>query len=255
MGKNPADQFYWGDWLNDVELQAAQAVTRGVWINALCRMWYAKNRGELEGTKEVLAQICNCTEVEFNLFLSDAKVFGFCEVSVRSADSCEILTIQNRRMYKAEKIRKASRLRTKKSYDKKTSTKTSRCLSSSSSSISLLPKGNKQALPAHFETKIKDKGILKLILETCKKIKIVGFNPFQYVQKNNDKHPKAILFVLEALQLRQGLKEPFKVGPWPYANKIMAVEHQNYNEKDSVTAHRQLMKEWGDWEEKKAEET
>lgn len=144
MGKNPADQFYWGDWLNDVELQAASALTRGIWINALCRMWYAKNRGEILGDKLSLSQTCNCTEAEFDVFLSEARVLGFCEVFVRPhtnlQNSNNILTIQNRRMYKAEKKRKADRLRAQKSYYKKKShadsKKTSRPLSSSSSSTS-----------------------------------------------------------------------------------------------------------------------
>ena len=53
MGKAPADQFYWNDWLGDVELQAASACTKGVWINALARMWNSKIRGELQGTKNL----------------------------------------------------------------------------------------------------------------------------------------------------------------------------------------------------------
>lgn len=101
-----------------------------------------------------------------------------------------------------------------------------------------------------FRKKIEDKDVLKLILETCKKVKIPSFNPYQYVQKNSNKHPKAILFVLEALRFRQEVEIPYTIGPWPYANRIMAVQHQNYNEKDSIAAHRRLMKEWEEWDEK-----
>lgn len=137
MGKNPADQFYWGDWLNDVELQAASASSRGIWINALCRMWYAKSRGEISGNLPSLVKICNCTTPEFEIFWQEAKTLGFCEVSQNSNG---ILTLQNRRMFKAEKKRKANRLRQQKHYEKKTSKvhsiKTSRPLSSSSPSSS-----------------------------------------------------------------------------------------------------------------------
>ena len=61
MGKAPADQFYWNDWLSDVELQQASACSKGVWINALCRMWYSKPRGEPMSTKEGLVKLCICS--------------------------------------------------------------------------------------------------------------------------------------------------------------------------------------------------
>ncbi len=101
----------------------------------LCRMWYAKTRGEVTGSVASLAKISNSTMAEFDLFLNEVKTLGFCEVSHNSNN---ILTITNRRMYRNEKKKESARLRAKRFYDKKAperdSTKTSRPLSSSSSS-------------------------------------------------------------------------------------------------------------------------
>ena len=72
--------------------------------------------------------------------------------------------------------------------------------------------------------------------------KRLKFNPWQLARyyKKHNKHPKAILHVLRTLQ---------KNGPhlnnsvWPYANRVMAVEHQNYNERDQFVHHRQTIKD------------
>jgi len=116
MGKAPAEQFYWGDWLNDVELQAAHTVTRGVWINALCRMWYSKTKGEISGTREQLSMICNCKIEEFDVFLDDIKTLGFCYTL---HDTNGNVMLRNRRMWRKEKDRENNRLRQKRHYDKK----------------------------------------------------------------------------------------------------------------------------------------
>lgn len=118
MDKAPADQFYWSDWLRDVELQSASTVSRGVWINALCRMWFSNPQGELKGEKEKLALLCNAKIDEFDLFLSEAKALEFCEVLQNSHG---VLTLRNRRMYKKGKKKEADRLRQQRYYAKKKS--------------------------------------------------------------------------------------------------------------------------------------
>lgn len=115
MGKAPADQFYWGDWLNDVELQAAETVTRGVWINALCRMWYAKVRGELTGSAEKLAGLCGCTNDEMALFLKEIQTHGFGDIETHDNGN---ITIRNRRMIKAEEVKRQNRVRQRRFADK-----------------------------------------------------------------------------------------------------------------------------------------
>lgn len=134
MAKLPAFQFYPSDWLNDVELQAAKSSTRGIWINALCRMWHSRTRGEITGTEEILMKLLNCEKQDFELFLSEAICLKFCDVieyhnggvSVRfplgltesSRSSNGNITLRNRRMFREEKERENNRLRQKRFYDK-----------------------------------------------------------------------------------------------------------------------------------------
>ena len=132
-GKAPADQFYWEDWLRDVELQSASACTKGVWINLLCRMWFAEIRGELVGSREILTKLSISTEEEFNTFFTEAQALGFCEVS-RKPNS--VITIRNRRMYKAEKEREKGRLRQQKYYKKQKKTEPNGDITPPSSSSS-----------------------------------------------------------------------------------------------------------------------
>jgi len=138
LGKAPASQFYWGDWLNDVELQSACSASRGIWANALARMWYAKIRGELTATIEKYPSILNCTIEEFNVFLCEAETLLFCYLS-RNGNGT--VTLRNRRMYREDKERENSRLRQQRYKEKHGSNATSNGQvthpSSSSSSSSL----------------------------------------------------------------------------------------------------------------------
>lgn len=134
MGKSPAKQWYWSDWLNDVELQAATASTRGIWMNALCRMWHSRSRGELTGTREKLLGLLNCTSSEFDQFLADAHETRFCDISVTDN---ERVTLRNRRMCREEKDRENNRLRQERHRDKRKNNDEITPPSSSSSSSSL----------------------------------------------------------------------------------------------------------------------
>ena len=71
--KLPAFQFYPGDWLRDPQLQMASTVARGVWINALCRMWDNEPRGTLSGTREEIARLCLCTKEDLRGLLGCSK--------------------------------------------------------------------------------------------------------------------------------------------------------------------------------------
>lgn len=125
MGKAPASQFYWADWMNDVELQKASASSRGIWINALCRMWFSRVKGELSGDQNQLIQLLNCTAQEFNLFMSEIETLNF-GYSVRKTlgsqnpndDINAIITLRNRRMYREGMSQEQNRLRQKRFYEK-----------------------------------------------------------------------------------------------------------------------------------------
>ena len=140
MGKAPASQFYWGDWLNDVELQSACSASRGIWANALARMWYANIRGELTATIEKYPSILNCTIDEFKVFLDEAETLLFCYLS-RNGNGT--VTLRNRRMYREDKERENTRLRQQRYKEKHASNAKSNdkiTLPSSSSSSSSIKK-------------------------------------------------------------------------------------------------------------------
>lgn len=94
----------------------------------------------------------------------------------------------------------------------------------------------------HFSEKI-SKDLVEKIDEICKQIKTnktlqeKKFNGWKFAQKNCTAHPQAILHVLEQVK-KQG--DVIK-SPWAYANKVLHIESQNYNEHETVQAHK-LMK-------------
>lgn len=104
----------------------------------------------------------------------------------------------------------------------------------------------------HFLEKIKNGGVIKEIETVCKKIKSMNlkhFNPYEFAQKNCSKvHPQALLHVLEQIK-KQGTMIK---SPWAYANKVLHIESQNYNERETVQIHKilkqmfdEMFKEYG----------
>ena len=148
MGKPPADQWYFSDWLRDVELQMASSSTRGIWMNMLCHMWFAKVRGELSGLIEKVAQICNATAEEFTVFCEEAESLDFCYFSVTDNGN---VTLSNRRMSRDEKSKKQSRLRQKRFRDKRDSNGKITPPSSSSSSSSKICRACKKQFKPLYE--------------------------------------------------------------------------------------------------------
>jgi len=110
VAKAPAGQFYWADWLRDTELQAVSAPSRGIWINLLCHMWFAENRGKIVGTQAELTRLANCTEHEFANFLHEVARKRFGNVSRRHDE----VTLKSRRMIRDEIARQATNERVKK---------------------------------------------------------------------------------------------------------------------------------------------
>lgn len=91
----------------------------------------------------------------------------------------------------------------------------------------------------HFSEKI-SKYLVEKIDEICKQIKSnktlqrKKFNGWKFAQKNCTAHPQAILHVLEQVE-KQG--DVIK-SPWAYADKVLRIESQNYNEHETVQAHK-----------------
>lgn len=115
MGKNPAFQFYTGDWSKDVELHMMSFQSRGIWIEMLICMWDAKERGKLTGTPEQLCRLIGCTMAEIETAIQELSVTKTADVTVCN----DFVTIINRRMHREEKERKLTRSRVKKHREEK----------------------------------------------------------------------------------------------------------------------------------------
>jgi hypothetical protein len=107
VAKAPAFQFYVRDWLSDPQLRMCSHTTKGIWIDLLCLMWEAPERGKIEGTIEQLSRMVGANNGDFEHFLGEAESTGFCNANVVSVThSSKKVTIVNRRMQREEKERK-----------------------------------------------------------------------------------------------------------------------------------------------------
>lgn len=114
MGKNPAFQFYPNDWANDPQLKMAPPATRGIWIDFICAMWWAPQRGILSGTLEDLCRLGNCSLGEMDAFLCDAQRLNFADVTKCNNQ----VTVANRRMVREQKERESTRYRVQRHRNK-----------------------------------------------------------------------------------------------------------------------------------------
>jgi len=118
MSKAPAFQFYVKDWLSDSQLKMVSHSTKGIWIDLLCFMWDAPERGQVTGTMEQIKRMVGATDTDFTLFIEEAKTLSFCYFSV--TDSL-LVTVRNRRMYRDAKDQENNRLRQQRHREKQKS--------------------------------------------------------------------------------------------------------------------------------------
>jgi len=109
--KLPAIQFYVKDWLSDAPLQMASPVARAIWINALCHLWLADERGKITGTAHELARLFNASPDEFEEFLAEAGRTNFCGVSVDVTGRSRKITLVSRRIHREWKALQNNGLR------------------------------------------------------------------------------------------------------------------------------------------------
>ncbi len=133
-GKAPAFQFYVRDWLSDPQLRMASHSAKGIWIDLLCFMWEAPERGILTGTEIQLAKMVGATEEDFKLFLEEAVTLKFANVTL----SNEKVTLENRRMKREQKTRDNTKLRVQRHRSNAPSNDEVTPPSSSSSSSSII---------------------------------------------------------------------------------------------------------------------
>lgn len=115
MGKAPAFPFYVKDWLSDSQLKMASHAAKGVWIDMLCFMWDAPERGQLSGTSLQLQRMVGATVQDFEQFINDANTLCFCDISVTDNG---IVTVRNRRMWREGKDRDNNRIRQQRHREK-----------------------------------------------------------------------------------------------------------------------------------------
>ncbi len=167
MTKAPAFQFYPNDWLSDVQLQTSSATAKGVWINCLCRMWYAPEKGKLTGFPENLTRLFGVTGQEFNTFLEEGERNGFVTVS-RNGDG--EVTLINRRMYKDAKAKSLAAVRQTRFREKlRSNGKVTPPSSSSSSSSSSLKNKKKYIIKKKTPQEIKQKYLDYVLLTKAEK--------------------------------------------------------------------------------------
>lgn len=128
-GKAPAFQFYVKDWLTDPQLRMASTSTRGIWIDLLCYMWEAEDRGQVTGTDQQFIKLLGCTPAEWDAFIREISTLKFGDISDCNADvtpACDVtcnanvtlrnknVTLVNRRMRREHISRNNTRLRVKR---------------------------------------------------------------------------------------------------------------------------------------------
>lgn len=131
MGKAPAFQFYVRDWLSDPQLRMASLTTRGIWIDLLCFMWDAPDRGEIKSTLDKIARMVGASNGDLTLFLEEAQALRFCYAVT---DDNKNITVRNRRMHREANEKNNNRLRQKRFRDKQKSNAEVTPLSSTASS-------------------------------------------------------------------------------------------------------------------------
>lgn len=232
MAKAPAIQFYVKDWLSDPELKMASHSTKGIWIDMLCFMWESSERGLLRGTKDQLVRMLGATEIDFDLFIQEAKTLQFADVTICNKN----VTVKNRRIYQEYKDKQNTRLRVKRYREKQ---KCNSDVTPSSPSPSPSPIKDKKPetedfiLPSFddilFSSGPKVKSDLQKVCKALYDKKIfTNVHAFANTELKANTNPKAIIHALARCSISQP-KEP-----WGYCKKIIAVENGNYNERDNT---------------------
>lgn len=105
--KLPYMPFFTGDWLKDPAVSLCTPTTRGVWIDFLCAMHELDRCGVIAGTREQLARIGRCSDVQLDQALSELQTTRAAVVTERDGS----VTVTNRRMNREAKEREANALR------------------------------------------------------------------------------------------------------------------------------------------------
>lgn len=124
INKAPAFQFYIRDWLSDTQLRLTSLTTRGIWIDLLCFMWEAPERGKIVAKKDKFGLMVGALNGEVDRFIEEAQEYKFCDISVTcpktvTQNVTPIVTIINRRMFREQNTRNEWKKRKQKQRSKK----------------------------------------------------------------------------------------------------------------------------------------
>lgn len=163
MGKQPAFQFYVGDWLKDTRGLSLEA--KGAWIDILNFMWHSETRGKLslkwlnysrhlgtdiEQTKRAISELIDLNICDCYLDSDDKKITN--SEDVRKCNKNVILI--NRRMYREDKLRKNNAFYVAKYREKQKSKENVRPISSTSVFIKKYIKKNEKKENCNIGCKI-----------------------------------------------------------------------------------------------------
>lgn len=110
MSRLPFMQFYPADWLQDT--RALSPWARGIWIDLICALWVAPERGKLVWTFDAMENFTGYSEMEFAGVLSELQDTGTANVEIDNVKRC--VTVMSRRIMREESIRKQTLERVKR---------------------------------------------------------------------------------------------------------------------------------------------
>jgi uncharacterized protein YdaU (DUF1376 family) len=276
MDKPPAFQLYAADFTMDTDTWTLEEV--GLYVRLLFSEWV---NGPLPNDPKKLQRIARTNKKTFNLCwtLVSTKFVSNCEGKLQNlrleyTRQKQQVYLESQRLkgFKSGKVRANPGSSPVRTQDEPKGEPNRTLLSSSSSSLAFTnvkagattppdsleeeqgaevpfsvgdPKTKPKEKPGHFEKDLtaRDNGTLQKILEACEGFKgRKDFNPFQFIQRNKNRHPKALLQTLERLAATLARGTPIDA-PWPYAEKIVRIESKNFREAEAITAHKRLMEE------------
>lgn len=107
-------KMFGADWLSDGNLTACQLATRGVWIDAVCRM-YELRTGRLTGTAEQLSRLLRASPADILTAAADLDATKTADVRY----SNDTVTLSCRRLAKLFNSRESNRLRVSRHREKR----------------------------------------------------------------------------------------------------------------------------------------
>lgn len=145
MGKQPAFQFYPGDWTRDLDDQDLEV--EGAWIRIICRLWWSETRGEATKPLNEWARILRKSEKKTMKIFQNLLAKHIADGTLLDNQNITIISRRMKRMVEISKLRyevglkggNPALLKTPKNLDNQTTNQNPRSSSSSSTSKNIPP--------------------------------------------------------------------------------------------------------------------